>query len=83
VVGTARVSGSIRKSTAGQTVRQYDNEEQLNWAWEVPCDPMEEGISVAFDELKRILKRDGMRIPGGLIEIDKSQFYELRKLLKS
>lgn len=81
VVGIAEISGPLRASTAGQTVREYGGGETLNWAWEVPCDRHQWGDPVPLPEVLRVIERGTIRIPGGLVELDRPRFDELQRRL--
>jgi len=81
VIGIAEAAGHLRESTTGHKVREYEDGETLNWAWEVPCHQHGWGQDVQYEEVLEILDRGNMRIRSGLKEINRSQFEDFRKRL--
>lgn len=79
VVCVAQVENPLRSRSNQRTVYEYTDGKKLNWAWEVPCDHHEWGTIVAYKDVLAILGRKGVRIPGGLIEIERSQYEEFRR----
>jgi hypothetical protein len=82
VVAIAEVSGG--KRTNVHRDGGPDIGDQI-WQWEIPCGPEKRG-KVSRTELNRILgwkSRAGLRIPGGIMKLEKSKFEEIARSFRS
>ena len=78
VVGVAEAAERVRCRNI--PVLEYEDGTELNWQWEVPCQSHEWGRqTVRYEDVLETLGRGTMRIPGGLTEISRTEYDELRR----
>jgi hypothetical protein len=82
VVCVAEVSHPLRQRSSVGNVIEYQDGAAMNWAWEIPCAHHERGPTVHYADVLEVLGRRSVRIPGGLLELTKSQYDRFRSLMK-
>ena len=80
-VGVAEVTGNMRPRPPDVSVLEYEDGTTQNWGWEVPCGSHRWGKPVPLGAVLGILNRGTIRVAGGIIEMDKSQYEELVRRL--